>query len=110
MGRDQLILADPRVYDQVFRAEGKYPIGAAEEVPTFNNFYEANNLTVAMKGASRGEEWKVSLSLSIVYFGIDDMVIQVTRLLFVSNSSLGMERCIRRRYVQAMGGISSHHC
>ena len=58
MGRDQLILADPKVFDQTFVAEGKFPIGAAEEVSTFNNFYAANNLTVALKGTARGEVWK----------------------------------------------------
>jgi cytochrome P450 len=58
MNREQLIFSDPRVYDQVFKAEGKYPIGAAEEVSTFNTFYEKNNLKMALKGVARGEEWK----------------------------------------------------
>lgn len=58
MGRDQLILADPKVFDQTFKAEGKFPAGAGEEVITFTNFYKENNLTMALKGSSRGEDWK----------------------------------------------------
>jgi len=58
MGRDQLVLADPKIFDQTFKVEGKFPIGAAEDVRTFTNFYMQNNLTMAMKGAGRGEEWR----------------------------------------------------
>ncbi|KAL7518524.1 hypothetical protein ACHAWX_003343 [Stephanocyclus meneghinianus] len=58
MGSDQFIIADPRVFDQVVRSESRYPVGAGEDVVTFTQFYEAHNLTMAMKGASRGEDWK----------------------------------------------------
>jgi cytochrome P450 len=58
MGNDQLVLSDPRLFDQVLQREGKYPIGAGEDVTTFTKFYEENNLQVALKGASRGEDWK----------------------------------------------------
>ncbi|KAL3802638.1 hypothetical protein HJC23_011962 [Cyclotella cryptica] len=58
MGSDQFVLADPRVFDQVVRSESRYPIGGGEDVATFTQFYDANNLTVAKKGSSRGEDWK----------------------------------------------------
>ena len=58
MGNDQLVVADPNVFDQVLRKEGKFPVGAGEEVKTFTQFYEENNLEMAKKGSSRGEDWK----------------------------------------------------
>jgi cytochrome P450 len=58
LGADQIILCDPRAYDTVLRAEGKFPIGAAESVDTFVNYYRENNVTMGIKSTSHGPEWK----------------------------------------------------
>eukprot|EP00986_Skeletonema_menzelii_P004128 scaffold1371_cov132-Skeletonema_menzelii.AAC.9 len=58
MGSDSLILSDPRAYDSVLRAEGKFPIGGAEGVDTFVNYYRENNITMGIKSTSHGPEWK----------------------------------------------------
>ncbi len=58
MGSDQLMLSDPRSFDTVLRSEGKYPIGGAESVDTFVNYYRENNVTMGIKSTSHGPEWK----------------------------------------------------
>lgn len=58
MGSDQLMLSDPRSFDTVLRSEGKYPIGGAESVDTFVNYYRENNVTMGIKSMSHGPEWK----------------------------------------------------
>lgn len=65
MGADELVISDPNVYDSVIRKQGKYPIGGAETVTTFIDYYKENNMTTALKSASRGpdwEEWRSSLN------------------------------------------------
>ena len=58
MGAESLVLSDPRAYDSVLRAEGKFPIGGAENVDTFVNYYRENNITMGIKSTSHGPEWK----------------------------------------------------
>jgi len=58
MGDESLVLSDPRAYDSVLRAEGKFPIGGAESVDTFVNYYRDNNITMGIKSTSHGPEWK----------------------------------------------------
>lgn len=59
LGDDELIICDPKVFDKyVVRAEDKYPIGGAEAVTTFTDFYKENNLTKALEGTGHGPEWK----------------------------------------------------
>lgn len=65
MGENELVICDPNVYDAVCRKEGKWPIGGAEGVTTFVDYYKENNLTVAMKGVANGPgwaEWRKSLA------------------------------------------------
>lgn len=58
MGEDELVICNPNVYDTVLRKEGKFPIGGAESVTTFVDYYTENNLTLAMKSSTHGPEWK----------------------------------------------------
>mmetsp|Transcript_27082 Transcript_27082/g.49898 ORF Transcript_27082/g.49898 Transcript_27082/m.49898 type:complete len:364 (+) Transcript_27082:153-1244(+) len=58
MGKDQLIVCDPYVFDTVLRKEGKYPIGGSEEATTFADYYKETNNTMGIKSISRGPEWK----------------------------------------------------
>mmetsp|Transcript_24753 Transcript_24753/g.40568 ORF Transcript_24753/g.40568 Transcript_24753/m.40568 type:complete len:340 (-) Transcript_24753:704-1723(-) len=58
MGNDKLIVSDPYVFDTVLRNEGKFPIGGSESVSTFVDYYNENNLTMAMKSSSRGADWQ----------------------------------------------------
>ena len=58
MGAESIVLSDPRAYDSVLRAEGKFPIGGAEGVDTFVNYYRQNNITMGIKSTSHGPEWK----------------------------------------------------
>eukprot|EP00536_Pseudo-nitzschia_multiseries_P003817 jgi/Psemu1/167543/gw1.60.134.1 len=53
-----IVVADPRVYDQVLRKEGIFPIGAAGSVSTFKDYYDENDLDLPMKSLSTGEDWK----------------------------------------------------
>ena len=57
-GTESLVLSDPRAYDIVLRAEGKFPLGGAETVDTFVNYYRENNITMGIKSTSHGPEWK----------------------------------------------------
>ena len=57
-GAEFLVLSDPRAYDSVLRAEGKFPIGGAEKVDTFVNYFRENNITMGIKATSHGPEWK----------------------------------------------------
>eukprot|EP00531_Pseudo-nitzschia_arenysensis_P018361 CAMPEP_0116117024 /NCGR_PEP_ID=MMETSP0329-20121206/1350_1 /TAXON_ID=697910 /ORGANISM="Pseudo-nitzschia arenysensis, Strain B593" /LENGTH=568 /DNA_ID=CAMNT_0003610557 /DNA_START=329 /DNA_END=2035 /DNA_ORIENTATION=- len=58
MGEDETIFSDPRVFDQVLRKEGIYPVGGAESVTTFRDYYTENEMGVALKSIGRGPEWK----------------------------------------------------
>lgn len=58
MGEDETIFSDPRVFDQVLRKEGIYPVGGAETVTTFKDYYTENNMGVALKSIGRGPDWK----------------------------------------------------
>ncbi|KAL7533470.1 hypothetical protein ACHAWF_004521 [Thalassiosira exigua] len=59
LGASDLVVSDPRVYeDACRRGEGDYPIGGAEMVTTFGDYYKENNATMAMKSISRGPEWR----------------------------------------------------
>jgi len=58
MGDDELVICDPRVFDTVLRKEGKWPIGAAADVTTFNDYYKETNNTMGLKGISTGPTWK----------------------------------------------------
>lgn len=59
MGDDEIIVSDPRLFEtQVLKKEGRYPVGASEQVSTFVDYYRDNNLTLASKATSRGPEWK----------------------------------------------------
>ncbi|KAL7464025.1 hypothetical protein ACHAXS_004367 [Conticribra weissflogii] len=57
LGDDEIVVCDPVIFGSILRQEGKFPIGAAEGVSTFTDYYKENNLTVAMRGASNGPEW-----------------------------------------------------
>ena len=57
-GAESLVLSDPRAYETVLRAEGKFPIGGAEAVDTFINYYRENNVTMGIKLTSHGPGWK----------------------------------------------------
>lgn len=58
LGDDELIVCDPIVFDTVLRKEGRYPIGGAEAVTTFTDYYKENNLTQAMMSTTHGADWK----------------------------------------------------
>eukprot|EP00573_Skeletonema_grethae_P000330 CAMPEP_0201688240 /NCGR_PEP_ID=MMETSP0578-20130828/1981_1 /ASSEMBLY_ACC=CAM_ASM_000663 /TAXON_ID=267565 /ORGANISM="Skeletonema grethea, Strain CCMP 1804" /LENGTH=522 /DNA_ID=CAMNT_0048172473 /DNA_START=138 /DNA_END=1706 /DNA_ORIENTATION=- len=58
LGAESLVLSDPRAFDSVLRAEGKFPIGASESVDTFVSYYRENNITLGIKSTSHGPEWK----------------------------------------------------
>lgn len=58
MGQDELILSDPRAFDQILRKEGKYPVGGAELVSTFVDYYKETNNTMGMKSSGNGPGWK----------------------------------------------------
>jgi len=58
MGEQQLVFSDPRVFDQMLRKEGKFPVGAAEATTTFADYYKENDMSFAAKSISRGAEWK----------------------------------------------------
>ena len=58
MGKDETIFSDPRVMDQVLRKEGIFPVGGAEIVTTFKDYYEENNMEFARESVGRGPGWK----------------------------------------------------
>ena len=58
MGDDEFIFSDPRVLDQILRKEGKFPIGGAEAVTTFSEYYKENDMDYALTSLQRGPEWK----------------------------------------------------
>ena len=58
MGDDEMVFSDPRVFDQILRKEGKYPIGAAETVTNFKDYYVENEMEFAVTVHGRGPEWK----------------------------------------------------
>jgi len=58
MGNNELVISDPRVFDQVLRREGKFPIGGGELVTNFIDYYKDNDLKFAQQMVSRGPEWK----------------------------------------------------
>jgi len=58
LGNDEMIFSDPRVFDQILRNEGKFPVGAAEAVTTFRDYYEENDMDFALTSLGRGPEWK----------------------------------------------------
>jgi cytochrome P450 len=58
VGEEMIVVSDPNVFDQVLRREGVFPVGGAEFVPTFKEYYEENDLTMAKKSISRGTDWK----------------------------------------------------
>jgi len=58
MGEDETIFSDPRVMDQVLRKEGKFPVGGAEVVTNFQEYYEENNMGFVRKSVGRGPDWK----------------------------------------------------
>lgn len=57
-GDDEAVFADPRVLDQALRREGKFPVGAAEGVTTFADYYAENGMDFARQGVSRGPRWR----------------------------------------------------
>lgn len=58
LGDDEMIFSDPRVFDQILRKEGKYPIGGAESVTSFSDYYKENDKEFALSAVGRGPEWK----------------------------------------------------
>jgi cytochrome P450 len=58
MGTDEIVFSDPRVLDQVLRKEGKFPIGGAESVTTFADYYTENNMDFALQSVQHGPQWK----------------------------------------------------
>ena len=58
MGDEELVLCDPRLFSEVGKKEGRFPIGGAEMVSTFADYYEENNLEMAKKSVTHTEEWK----------------------------------------------------
>jgi len=58
LGDDEMIFSDPRIFDQILRNEGKFPIGGAESITSFKEYYQENNMDYAIKSLSRGPEWK----------------------------------------------------
>ena len=68
-GDEELVVCDPRTFDEVLRKEGRFPVGAAEGVPTFTDYYKENDLKLAMKSSSRGpgwKEWRTSMNPDMV--------------------------------------------
>mmetsp|Transcript_7178 Transcript_7178/g.20836 ORF Transcript_7178/g.20836 Transcript_7178/m.20836 type:complete len:593 (-) Transcript_7178:186-1964(-) len=49
-------VADPRVYDQVLRREGRFPYGATEAVTTFKDYYDENDLPMIAEASARISE------------------------------------------------------
>lgn len=58
LGNDEIVFSDPRVFDQILRREGKFPVGAAETVTTFREYYKENNMDYATMSIGRGPDWK----------------------------------------------------
>jgi len=58
LGDDEMIFSDPRVFDQILRKEGKYPIGGAEAVTSFSDYYKENDKEFALNSLGRGPDWK----------------------------------------------------
>mmetsp|Transcript_13011 Transcript_13011/g.30686 ORF Transcript_13011/g.30686 Transcript_13011/m.30686 type:complete len:607 (+) Transcript_13011:144-1964(+) len=58
LGDDEIVFSDPRVFDQILRKEGKYPIGGAEAVTNFRDYYEENEMEHAVLSLGRGPSWK----------------------------------------------------
>lgn len=58
LGNDEVVLTDPRMLDQVLKREGKFPVGGAEGVTTFKDYYVDNDMNYALKSVGRGPEWK----------------------------------------------------
>jgi len=54
----EVVLCDPRMYDQLLKQETRFPVGAASQVTSFVDYYQENNLTVASGSVSNGPDWK----------------------------------------------------
>jgi len=55
---NEVVLCDPRMYDQLLKQETRFPVGAASQVTSFVDYYQENNLTVASGSVSNGPDWK----------------------------------------------------
>lgn len=58
MGEDEIVFSDPRVLDQVLRKEGQYPLGGAELISTFPDYYRENDMSLALSSTQNGPQWK----------------------------------------------------
>jgi len=58
MGRDETVFSDPRVFDKILSREGRFPVGGAETVTTFSDYYKENDMDFALNSVGRGPEWK----------------------------------------------------
>jgi len=58
MGEDEFVFSDPQVFDQILKKEGKFPVGGAEGVTTFVDYYKENDMNYALEGLGRGPEWR----------------------------------------------------
>jgi hypothetical protein len=59
MGDTEIIISNPEVYNSICRKEGKFPIGGAEAVTNFRDYYEETNNTLGLYSLSHGPEWRV---------------------------------------------------
>jgi len=58
MGDDEIVFSDPQIFDQILRKEGKFPIGGAEGISTFTDYYVENDMQHAVKSMGHGPDWK----------------------------------------------------
>merc|ERR1719491_90862 len=54
----EIVLCDPRRYEQLLKEETRFPVGAASLATSFVDYYQDNNLTVASKSVAAGPDWK----------------------------------------------------
>ena len=59
MGDTEIIISNPEVYNSVCRKEGKFPIGGAEAVTNFRDYYKETNNSLGLYSLSHGPEWRV---------------------------------------------------
>jgi len=57
LGDDEAIVCDPVLFEEVFRAEGKYPYGSAQEAKVFIDYHREAGNNETLKSLLDGEEW-----------------------------------------------------
>jgi len=58
MGDDEIVVADPRIFDEAQKKEGRFPIGGAENAVGLADYYKNNDMEFAQASMGRGPEWK----------------------------------------------------